>query len=257
LALAAPPPAAANEFVINACQADRAEFSTRAFEDFANRGMMWKRACNPEGPGLRGLVTANVVRAGRVQSGARSLFVLRAPEGTQFARFTWSGQARRRDCRYALQLWAARPERVTRTIKNVRANTGCPPRGRIQAAGWPRPQTYDVGGATMIIQRVLCVGSPKTPYCSARTLNYLRTFTAQAAVVDVSPPGVTITQDTPFTRGEWVRGTQQVNYAVPLLPGASRESKPVHATTRCGCHVRTARVASASTPRTYPKDRFL
>ena len=63
LAWAGPSSAGANEFTINACQADRGEFSTQAFEDFANRGMMWKRACDPEGPGLRGLVTANVVRA--------------------------------------------------------------------------------------------------------------------------------------------------------------------------------------------------
>lgn len=33
-------PAAANEFTINACQADRANFSTQAFEDFATRGMI-------------------------------------------------------------------------------------------------------------------------------------------------------------------------------------------------------------------------
>ena len=81
-------PASASEFDINACQADRLGFSTEAFEDFATRGMMWKRACDPEGPGLRGLVTANVVRPGRVARGARSYFVLRAPDGTRFARFT-------------------------------------------------------------------------------------------------------------------------------------------------------------------------
>jgi MinD-like ATPase involved in chromosome partitioning or flagellar assembly len=33
------PPAAANEFTINACQADRANYSTQAFDDFATRGM--------------------------------------------------------------------------------------------------------------------------------------------------------------------------------------------------------------------------
>jgi MinD-like ATPase involved in chromosome partitioning or flagellar assembly len=33
-------PAAANEYTINACQADRANFSTHAFEDFATRGMI-------------------------------------------------------------------------------------------------------------------------------------------------------------------------------------------------------------------------
>src|SRR5918992_1010691 len=108
--LVAKPPAAAGEYTITACGADRANYSTQAFEDFATRGMMWKRACNPEGPGLRGLITSNVVRSGRVSRGARSYFVMRAPDGTRFARLSWSGQARRRDCRYALQLWASRPD---------------------------------------------------------------------------------------------------------------------------------------------------
>jgi hypothetical protein len=138
--------------------------------------------------------------------------VMRAPEGTQFARFTWSGQARRHDCRYALQLWADRPDGSSVAIKNVRANRGCPNQGKTQAAGWPRPRTYDIAGATKVVQRVLCVGAAETPYCSARNLNFIRTFTAAATVVDTSPPGVTITQDNPFTRGEWVGGTQQVNY---------------------------------------------
>jgi hypothetical protein len=212
LALLGSAPAQANEFTINACQADRSEFSTRAFEDFANRGMLWRRACNPEGPGLRGLVTANVVRAGRVVQGSRSYFVMRAPEGTRFSRFTWSGQARRHDCRYALQLWADRPNGSSVAIKNVKANRGCPNQGKTQAAGWPRPETYDIAGATKVVQRVLCVGSDKTPYCSARNLNYIRTFTAAAKVVDTSPPGVTITQDNPLTRGEWVGGRQQVSF---------------------------------------------
>ena len=176
----------------------------------ATRGMMWKRACDPEGPGLRGLVTANVVRAGRVERGARSYFVLRAPEGTRFRRFSWSGQARRRDCRYALQLWAERPDGPPVSIKNVRANSGCPHNGRAQAAGWPRARSYDVTGATRIVQRVACVGSAAASYCSARGLNYIRTFKAQATVVDLTPPGVSIVQDNPFTRGEWVNGVQRV-----------------------------------------------
>ncbi|MGH8575004.1 MAG: hypothetical protein ACREX8_20905, partial [Gammaproteobacteria bacterium] len=127
LALTAPAsPAVAAEFPINACQADRTSFSTQAFEDFATRGMMWKRACDPEGAGLRGLVTGNVVRPGRVVRGARSYFIMRAPAGTRFGRFTWSGHAQRRDCRYALQLWASRPDGPPIPIKNVRANRGCP-----------------------------------------------------------------------------------------------------------------------------------
>jgi hypothetical protein len=205
-------PASANEYTINACQADRAAFSTQAFEDFATRGMLWKRACDPEGPGLRGLVTANVVRSGRVPRGSRSLFVLRAPEGTRFARFRWSGQARRRDCRYALQLWASRPDGAPIPIKNVRANRGCPRRGYGQAAGWPRPRTYDVAGADKIVQRIVCLGTQQTPHCSSRGLNYIRTFKAQATVVDVSRPTVSIVRDNPFTRGEWVRGLQRIRY---------------------------------------------
>jgi hypothetical protein len=211
-ALGSSTPAAANEYTINACQADRTNYSTHAFEDFATRGMMWKRACDPEGPGLRGLVTANVVRSGRVARGARSYFVMRAPDGTRFARFHWSGQARRRDCRYALQLWASRPDGPPVPIKNVRANRRCPRPQLAQAAGWPRPRTYDIGGATKIVQRVVCVGSKETPYCSSRGLNYIRTFKAQATVVDTSPPTVSIVQDNPFTRGEWVSGVQSVTY---------------------------------------------
>ena len=227
-------PAAASEFTINACQADRAEFSTQAFDDFANRGMMWKRACDPEGPGLRGLVTANVVRAGRVARGARSYFVLNAPSGTRFARLSWSGQARRRDCRYALQVWAARPDGPSVAIKNVRANRGCPMTGHAQAAGWPGAHNYNIAGATKIIQRVLCVGSTKTPYCSARSLNYIRTFKAQATVVDVSPPGVTITRDNAFTRGEWVRGSQTVRYSALDNVGVRRSREGGRGGTRAG-----------------------
>jgi hypothetical protein len=205
-------PAAAGEYTINACGADPGNYSTQAFEDFATRGMMWKRACNPEGPGLRGLVTANVVRSGRVARGARSYFVMRAPDGTRFARFNWSGQARRRDCRYALQLWASRPDGPPVPIKNVRANRRCPRPKHAQAAGWTRARTYDIAGATKIVQRVICVGSRKTSFCSSRGLNYIRTFKASATVVDLSPPAISIVQDNAFTRGEWVSGIQSVTY---------------------------------------------
>ncbi len=204
--------AAASEYSINACLADPGNFSTQAFSDFATRGMMWKRACDPLGPGLRGLVTSNVPRAGRVERGSRSGFVMNAPPGTRFARLTWSGQARRRDCRYALQLWAGRPDGPPVPIKNVRANKGCPKRGLAQAAAWPRPRTYDIRGATRIVQRIVCLGKANKPYCSSRGLNYIRTFKAQATVVDVSPPAVTIVKNNPFTQGQWVRGKQSVSY---------------------------------------------
>jgi hypothetical protein len=211
-ALGTTTPATASEYTINACQADRTNYSTHAFEDFATRGMMWKRACDPEGPGLRGLVTSNVVRSGRVSRGARSYFVMRAPDGTQFKRLRWSGQARRRDCRYALQLWASRPAGPPVPIKHVRANRRCPRPKFAQAAGWPRPRNYDITGATKIVQRVVCVGAKKTPYCSSRGLNYIRTFKAQATVEDASPPAIGIVQDNAFTQGQWVSGVQNVTY---------------------------------------------
>jgi hypothetical protein len=235
-ALATTTPAAAGEYTINACGADRTNYSTLAFEDFATRGMMWKRACDPEGPGLRGLVTSNVVRSGRVSRGARSYFVMRAPYGTQFRRLSWSGQARRRDCRYALQLWAGKPDGQAVPIKNVRANRRCPRPKHAQAAGWTRTRTYDISGATKIVQRVVCVGSRQTPYCSSRGLNYIRTFKAQAVVEDLSTPAIGIVQDNAFTRGEWVRGMQSVTYDAwdnsvvrlvrPVLPAGALGGTP-------------------------------
>ena len=212
LALAIPDRAAAGEFTIEACQADAGEFASTAFEDFATRGMRWRRACDPLGPGLRGLVTSNVVRSGRVAHGAQSAFVLSAPPGTAFSRLRWSGHAQRRDCRYALQLYAERPDGSDATIKNVRANHGCPRQDGAQASSWPRPRAYDLGGATRIVQRVVCVGASSAQFCSARGLNYMQTFTAEATVVDTSGPSVTIVPATPLDRGEWVSGTQAVEY---------------------------------------------
>ena len=207
-----PGSAAAAEYPINNCFADLDTHSSQAFEDFATRGMMWKRACNPEGRGRRGLVTGNVIRSGRVRRGARSYFILRAPAGTRFGRFTWSGQARRRDCRYALQVWASRPDGPTVPIKNVRANEKCPRRGNAQAAGWPKRRTKDVSGSNKIVQRIICVGTNRTPYCSSRGENYIRTLVASATVVDVSPPAIRIIQNNPFTLGQWVSGNQTVSY---------------------------------------------
>ena len=229
--LANPPRAAAGEFTIYACQTDAGNFPSTAFENFATRGMRWRRACNPEGPGLRGLVTANVVRTGNVAQGAQSAFVLNAPPGTAFSRLRWSGHAQRRDCRYALQMYAVRPDGSDATIKNVRANRHCPGPGGAQASSWPRPRAFDLGGATKIVQRVVCVGAASAQFCSGRGLNYMQTFTAEATVVDMSGPLVSIVPDTPLTQGAWVNGMQTIDYeasdnvgvkqVTPYLAGAS------------------------------------
>lgn len=212
LALISPRPASAGEYTISACQADEAGYVSSAFSNFATRGMKWRRACDPRGKGLRGLVTANVPRAGHVEKGAQSGFILEAPPGTTFSRFRWSGQAHRRDCRYALQLFAQRPDGSPIAMKNVRANRGCPRPGMAQASGAPFPRAFDLGSATRIVQRVVCLGSPKHEFCSARGQNYIRTFSAEATVVDGTAPSVGVVQDSAFTQGQWVNGKQRFGY---------------------------------------------
>jgi hypothetical protein len=236
LEVAAPRPATAGEYTIYACQADGAGYVSSAFENFATRGMKWRRACNPLGPPLRGLVTANVSGTGHVPHGAQSGFVLNAPPGTTLSRLRWSGHARRRDCRYALQLFAERPGAPPVAIKNVRANRNCPRPGLAQASSWPHMRAYDLGGATRIVQRVVCVGSPSREFCSARGQNFIRTFAAEATVVDGSAPSVAIVQASPLASGAWVRGNQSFDYdatdnvgvkgASALVGGTVRGSQP-------------------------------
>src|SRR5947208_17023162 len=100
----------AGQFTVASCQADRANFSTTAFNDFATRGMTIRRACNPEGPGLRGLVTANSTGRGAVPRGSVAMVAISAPTGTRFTTFRWAGSARRSDCRFALQMYAEAPD---------------------------------------------------------------------------------------------------------------------------------------------------
>lgn len=211
VAFVGPRPAAAGEYTIHICEADEARYTSSAFEEFAERGMKWRRACDPLGPKPRGIVSANVPRPGRVARGAESGFILSAPPGTSFSRLRWSGHTLRRDCRYALQVYAdGGPAPVS--IKNVRANRGCPRPGLAQASSYPQMRAFDLVGATRIIQRVVCVGTPSHEYCSSRGKNYVATLAAEATVVDGTAPSVSIAQDSAFARGEWVRGKQSFTY---------------------------------------------
>src|SRR3954468_17504008 len=203
--------AAAGECRVASCQADRLNFSTQAFSDFATRGMKIKRACNPEGPGLRGLITANVVDRGRVARGALALASMNAPPGTRFTSFRWAGTVRRRDCRYALQLYADAPDMRPIPLNNVRANQRCPRARCAQAAGY-RARAFNVRGATRIVQRVICVGGSGRKSCSARGSNYIRTYQAEVGIADEFPPSAAIAGETPLARGDWVGGNQPLNY---------------------------------------------
>jgi hypothetical protein len=242
----APASARAGEYTIASCQADGA-FSSGAFEDFATRGMKWRRACNPLGPGLRGLVTANVAGEGHVAVGSQSAFVLEAPPQTTISRLRWSGYAHRRDCRYALQLYAVRPDGSSAAVKDVKANHGCPRPDEAQASSYPRPRSYELGGASRIVQRVICVGAPQASFCSAKGQNYLETFTAEATVVDETPPSVSVSSGGALVAGEWVAGSQSVGYEASdntgvkgvqaWVAGASREEvgRPCDYTQRIPC----------------------
>jgi hypothetical protein len=203
--------AAAGEYSVGNCQADPLNFSTRAFEDFATRGMRIRRTCNPEGPGMRGFVIGNVVRSGEIPRGSVALAMITAPTGTSFSKFRWAGAARRRDCRYAIQMWAEVPGSPMIPLKNVRANQHCPRPLLAQAAGY-RARTFNVSGATRIVQRVICMGDGERKSCSARGLNYLQTYKAEVRIIDDQAPAASIIGDTPLARGEWVRGTQPLNY---------------------------------------------
>jgi hypothetical protein len=209
--LAAPRSATAGEYTISACQADDAGYASLAFEQFATRGMKWRRACDPLGRPLRGLVAANVPGTGKVARGAQSGFILAAPPDTTISRLRWSGEARRRDCRYALQLYAERPGAPPVSIKNVRANRNCP-RADFAQASAANLRAYDLGGATRIVQRVVCVGAPSREFCSARGQNFIRTFAAEATVVDGTLPSVGVIPDKPLASGQWVSGKQTFNY---------------------------------------------
>jgi hypothetical protein len=204
--------AQAGQFTVASCQADSANFSTTAFTDFATRGMNIRRACNPEGPGVRGLVTANAIRNADVPRGSVAFAAINAPTGTTFTNLDWAGSVRRSDCRYALQIYAEVPGAAPIPIKNVRANQHCAASGRAQARGY-LSRTYAVAGATRIVQRVICMGGAGHTTCSSRQANYVRTYKAVVGVVDNEAPTATITPDTALATGAWVSGVQPLNYS--------------------------------------------
>jgi hypothetical protein len=235
----------AGQFTVASCQADRTNFSTTAFNDFATRGMTIRRACNPEGPGIRGLVTANVTNGGTVPRGSVAMVALSAPNGTHFTTLRWAGSARRRDCRYALQLYAEGPNMTPIAIKNVRANQHCPAKARAQAAGY-RSRTFNVTGSTRIVQRVICEGGGGRKSCSARGANYIRTYQAAVGVEDDQAPTATIATDTPLASGAWVSGTQPLNYDAEDNVGV-KSATAVVSGTAVGADQRTCITASPDT----------
>jgi hypothetical protein len=215
-------PAAAGTYTVNACAAERFGFATQAFADFAalgipTGGMYMRRACAPTDAAPFGLVAGNVLRSGRVGAGHQAGFVMDAPAGTSFVNLDWSGKAWRRDCRYAIQMYALGADgALVKKIRNWRANSNCAKKDNglqvAQVGGIRRPVPFPMPGATRIVQRTVCIGGSRRPFCSARSINRIATYWAEATIADASPPAVAIQQDNPFTQGAWVNGTQSVGY---------------------------------------------
>jgi hypothetical protein len=212
--------ASAGQYDVFACAADRVRNSSQAFGEYVTRGMRIRRACNLEGPGLRGLVTGNVPRAGRIGRGARSIAVLRAPVGTVIKTVRWSGSDRRRDCAYAAEVYGAGPSGA-KPIYIRRAGQNCPKPRRAQDS-YNRRKTYDASGSTSLVQRLVCRGLRKRRWCSARGNNYVRTLVAQVTLEDTLAPAVAITGGG-LASGRWVRGEQGVTFDAQDNIGIERE----------------------------------
>ena len=189
--------ASAGQFTVVTCQGDNVRYSADAFSKVATPDMRIVNACNP-GPAPRGLITRNKVRGGKhVAYGAYAAVVLHPPAGTVFTHLRWSGHGQRKECRFALQMWAegASMQPSIETIANRIARSSCPPPPRNQprraqdadldAVDWPLKDFDFPGGATQIVQRTICLSRRG---CSVGRANYIRTEVANLTVQDEAPP---------------------------------------------------------------------
>ena len=179
---------------------------------FATRGMLSTRAgrrCSPGG-GTRGLVTMNYYRrGGTVRKGTRASYAVNAPPATRISQLRWAGSIRRRDCRWALQVYTRGPGAGDAAIANKRAGSNCPAPKRVQSSGLRRLRTIpQAAGATTFVQRVVC----RAKRCSNRAPAYVRTTALEVSIADNTAPGVGIVSNTPLAQGAWVNGAQTVNY---------------------------------------------
>ena len=246
----AAPNASAGVFDVANCKSDKLNYSTRAFTQFATKRMLIKRACSPKGSGARGLITANVVRNGRVPRGSVAVLAFTAPPGTVITGIHWGGKVRRRDCRYAMQIYAETPGKRIGIVK-ASANRNCGDQIRARVA--VPEKEIQLPNATHIFQRVICVGKGKRKWCSARGSNYIRTELATVTLEDNSPPTVSILPDTPLATGQWVRGSQPLNYTATDNVGVQL-AQAIIGGTRYALHNRSCLLAdqwgrfAASTP---------
>ena len=175
--------------------------------------MKIRRACNPEGPGLRGLITSNVVRGGRVPRGSVALATITAPRPARGSRSS-AGRARCGAATAATRS-SSGPTRPassrSRSRTCARTSTARARRARRRPATARARSTSP--GATRIVQRVICVGGHGTRKSAPRAARTTSAPTRpRSGSPTCSPPTAAILGDTPLARGEWVRGTQPLNY---------------------------------------------
>lgn len=179
--------------------------------------------CTPRGTKTTGILTGNWKReGGSVPSGENATARLLAPLGTHFTTLTWSGEVKREDCRYALQLWADGPGADTQVIKHLKADPlhrhHCvkPPPGRERSRVIYQAKKYEepgknISGTTQIAQRAIC-RAPRGESCSRSHENWIKTTLAVVTVHDDLGPTAEIIKDAPLAMGAWVGGEQRLNY---------------------------------------------
>lgn len=219
LAGAVPSQVDAKTYEVVACRAAKKyRNDSRAFGfRRSSKRMVTRRDCSESGRGEGGLITRNRVHRGRVAYGAYAFASFRAPRGTAFVSMRWSGAYQRLDCNWSAQLYAQGRGRA-RLLRGVAGTTRrrCRKRAipRVSLARIPRPRTVALGGATRIVQRVICVrrGGCSTARTSKGARAAFTTYYAQVKVADVEPPRVRILGGS-LVSGRWVRGEQAVRFA--------------------------------------------
>ena len=208
---AVPRAAAAGAYTVRTCEdAPDRGFDSSAFAASRSSSRMFvRRACSGRPRGLRGLVTGNRPSRRLVRRGEHATVVFSAPGGTRLAGVSWAGEVHRADCGWTTEIYAVRPGRSPVILKSLQAGRACPSgRSGVQAANVPRRRWYSLGGATKIVQRVVC---RSTRGCSAARVASAQTYKASVLVADDSPPSVRILGGG-LASGHWVRGNQLVRF---------------------------------------------
>jgi hypothetical protein len=224
--IATPGAASAGQFSIFTCFDDPNQQGLAFDTALQAPGMNVKPACQRQGPGLRGMLTANSTGRRGAGRGALARVAVNAPEGTYFQSIRWWGQHRRADCRYGLELFADDGQgRNVHPVQKLSARPGktsCLKRGRAQkgynadptglrTAGDPKPGWWPIEGTSRIVQQLKCA-APRGDRCSRRSLNYLRTFGMVTTLNDPHIPSINIGAGGDLQAGKWVKDTHPLNY---------------------------------------------